>query len=153
VNGAALEDPSLVRALAGEFGAQCVVVSIDVKGTGDRARVWSHAGVPVPEPDPVRWAERLCDAGAGEALLQSVAREGRMEGFDLELLAGFDRRLGKPLIVGGGAGSLDDMRAAVRTCHPSGLSVGARFVLHGPLRAVLVTYLDRAELAELEGAG
>lgn len=150
VNSAALRDPTLVSALSAEFGAQCVMASIDVRRDWrGRARVWSHAGVAVPEPDPVRWARALAQAGAGEILVQSVDREGTLEGPDLEFLASLKGAIDRPLVVGGGLGTLEHMRAAVSACRPSALSVGARFVLYGPHRAVLVTYLEPAELASL----
>lgn len=151
VNTAALRDPVLVRRLSDEFGAQCVVGSVDVKRSLlGVPRVYSHAGVRPPEPDPVRWAQRLVALGAGEILLQSVDREGTLSGCDLDLLRRFHGKLDKPLIAGGGAATLEHMRLALRACGLSGLSVGARFVFYGPHRAVLVTYLERGELRELE---
>jgi len=151
VNTAALEDPMLVKRLSDTFGAQCVVASIDVKrpllGTH---RVFSHAGRRVPERDPVAWAKRLVKLGAGEVLLNSVDRDGTMAGYDLELLRAFDGQLAVPVVACGGAGSVQDMAAALRTCRLSGLGAGARFVYYGPHKAVLVTYLDAAELRTLQ---
>jgi cyclase len=150
LNSSALRDPSLVRALSNEFGAQFVVGAIDVKrDLLGRRRVWSHAGVPVPEPDPVRWAQRLVQAGAGEILVQSVDREGTLGGPDTRLLRSLRGSVDKPLVVGGGLGTVEHMAEAVRLARPSGLAVGARFVFYGPHRAVLVTYLEQRELAHL----
>jgi cyclase len=150
VNTAALADRTLVPRLSAEFGAQCVVAALDVKrDLLGRPRVFSHAGARVPEPDPVRWAQRLVAEGAGEVLVQSVDREGTQSGFDLELLRSFNGKIGKPLIAGGGAGTLAHMDQALRACRLSGLSVGARFVFFGPHRAVLVRYLEPPELARL----
>jgi imidazole glycerol-phosphate synthase subunit HisF len=150
VNTAALDDIGLVRALSAEFGAQCVVGSIDVRrDVLGRPRVWSHSGARVPERDPVAWAQALVAAGAGEIVVQSVDHEGTLAGPDLALFRTFDHAIDKPLVVGGGLSSVADMEATIRACRPSGLSVGARFVFYGPHRAVLVTYLEREELARL----
>lgn len=151
LNSSALLDRGIVRALSDEFGAQCVVGSIDVRRDWlGRARVWSHAGVAVPERDPVRWARTLVAAGAGEILVQSVDREGGLNGPDLELFRSFAGAIDKPLVVGGGLATLEHMKDSVRACHPSALSVGARFVFYGPHRAVLVNYLERDELSQLQ---
>lgn len=151
INTAALDDPSLINRLSREFGAQCVVASIDVRRSRlGGMRVHSHAGKKVPESDPVRWAQRLVEQGAGEVLLQSVDREGTMKGLDIGLLQRFNGAITKPLIAGGGAGTLEHMRAACSACDLSGLSVGARFVMYGPHRAVLVSYLDRDEIKSLQ---
>lgn len=151
LNSAALSDRGLVTQLKDDFGAQCVVGVIDVKKDWlGRHRVYSHSGRRVPEPDPVRWAQALVAAGAGELLVQSVDRDGTMQGFDLELLRRFQGQVSVPLIAAGGAGCVQDMRAAFGACELSGLAVGARFVFDGPHRAVLITYLSRQEQAELE---
>ena len=150
VNTAAFRDRHIVGQLSAEFGAQCVVASIDVqRDLQGRARVHSHSGAAIPEPDPVQWAQKLVEQGAGEVLVQSVDREGTQSGFDLDLVRSFHGRLARPLIMGGGAGSVLDMKEALRACRLSALSIGARFVFYGPLRAVLVTYLDPNEVAEL----
>lgn len=141
VNTWALADPSAVRRLAEAFGSQCLVAVIDVR----RGRVFSHAGLRPPEPDPGRWALHLQEQGAGELLVQSVDRDGTLAGFDLELLAGLPSGLRVPVLAAGGAGSVADMQAALATGRLDGLAVGARFVFYGPLRAVLINYLTPAE--------
>jgi cyclase len=150
LNTAALQRPALLGELRDRFGAQCVVGVVDVKRRmlGGNA-VHSHAGIATPERDPVRWAQRLVDAGAGEILLQSVDHDGTLQGFDLDLLRTFDRALDVPLVAAGGAGSIEHMRAAFTTCRLSGLAVGARFVYQGPHRAVLISYLSPSEIASL----
>ncbi len=151
VNTAALEDPTLIRRLSDAFGAQCVVASIDVKKSLlGKHQVFSHAGVDIPERDPVAWAKRLVKLGAGEVLLTSVDRDGTMSGYDLELLRTFDGRLDVPVVASGGAGSVDDMAAALHACRLSGLGAGARFVYYGPHKAVLVTYLEPKDLRRLQ---
>lgn len=153
VNSGALERPSLVRELRDAFGSQCVVGVVDVKrGFFGGCEVYAHAGGRVPERDPVRWAERLVAEGVGELLVQAVHRDGTMEGYDIELLRRFEH-LPVPVVGCGGAGSVEHMRQALASCRLSGLGVGARFVYHGPHRAVLVSYLSPAELASLEKVG
>ena len=151
INTAALRRPSFLGELRDRFGAQCVVGVVDVKKRflGGNA-VFSHAGVDVPERDPVGWARRLVESGAGEILLQSVDRDGTMTGLDLDLLRTFDGVLEVPLVAAGGTGSVEDMRNAFRVCRLSGIAVGARFVYQGPHRAVLISYLERREVASLE---
>ena len=45
-----------------------------------------------------------------------------------------------PVIAHGGAGSLDDFRAAIKDGHASAVAAGSMFVFQGPHRAVLVNY-------------
>lgn len=151
LNTSALRDLRLVREIKDAFGAQCVVGVVDVKKSwrGSYA-VHSYAGAIATQRDPVRWAQMLVDAGAGEILVQNADRDGTMEGFDLELLTQFDGKLEVPLLAAGGAGDVKDMREAFKACNLGGIVVGARFVFYGPHRAVLITYLTPSEQAELD---
>lgn len=154
VNSGALADPTLVRRLADAFGSQSVVASVDVRRTVlGSYDVFSHAGLRVPEKDPVRWAQRLVREGAGEVIVTSVDRDGTMKGYDLDLLRMFHGTVDVPLVAMGGAGSVDDMTAALGAARLSGLAVGARFVYWGPHRAVLVNYLDAKEMQRVQEAG
>lgn len=153
VNTAILEDPELVRHLATELGSQCVVASVDVtRNKHGGYQVYSHAGRPVPEHDPFAWIDRLVRLGAGEILLNVVDRDGTMDGYDGALLGQLRNRFDVPIIAAGGAKSAEDMTAAVRASGLSALGVGARFVFLGPYRAVLVTYLSPAEIAQIQSA-
>ncbi len=152
LNSAALDRPELVRELAGELGSQCVVASVDVRRTWrGRYEVFSHAGRPVREKDPLRWVEKLVELGAGEILLNAVHRDGTMQGYDLELLSRFQGRFDVPLVACGGASSFEDMKAAIET-GASAVGVGARFIYEGPYRAVLVSYLSPDELGKVHAA-
>lgn len=145
LNTAALDNPALLTELSQAFGAQCVVGVVDVERQWGRARVFSHAGRTPRERDPVRWAQRLVELGAGEILVQSVDRDGTMRGFDLPLLRSLRGAVSVPVIAAGGAGTMDTLLDALRTESVAALGVGARFVFIGPHRAVLITYLSGAE--------
>jgi imidazole glycerol-phosphate synthase subunit HisF len=119
VNTAAVADPGLVQRCARRFGRQCVVVSIDARrvqpdaeGT-PRWRVFTRGGREETPLDAVAWAMRVADLGAGELLLTSIDRDGTRSGFDLELLRAVTAVVNVPVIASGGAGSPEDMAAAI----------------------------------------
>jgi cyclase len=151
LNTAALRNISLLGELRDRFGAQCVVGVVDVKKRllGGNV-VHSHAGVEIGERDPVRWARRLAQGGAGEILLQSVDRDGTLQGLDIDLLRTFDGVVEVPLVAAGGTNGIENIRTAFSVCQLSGIAVGARFVYQGPHRAVLISYLNPVELASLQ---
>lgn len=109
VNTAAVDHPALVPAIAETFGSQCVVVSIDVAG----GEVVVESGTRPTGLDPVLHARGVEAAGAGEILLTSVDRDGTMTGYDLELIAHVAGAVTVPVIASGGAGSYEDMAAAI----------------------------------------
>ncbi len=118
VNTAAIEDPSLITRLAGQFGAQCVVVAIDGKRVHDPngvavMRVTTHGGRRLVDRTVTSWAVEAAAAGAGEILLTSVDSDGTQAGFDLEMLRAVRSAVDVPLVASGGAGQLDDFAKAV----------------------------------------
>ncbi len=117
LNTAAVDRPELVAELAGEFGAQCVVVAIDARARGRAANakpgwdVYTHGGRTLTALDAVEWAAQCADAGAGEILLTSMDRDGTRDGFDLELTRAVSERCPVPVIASGGVGELNDLVA------------------------------------------
>ncbi|MCX8157164.1 MAG: imidazole glycerol phosphate synthase cyclase subunit [Verrucomicrobiae bacterium] len=106
INSAAYQHPQLVQEGARHFGSQCIVASVDVRRhpTG-RYECFSHCGQQPTGQEPVAWARRLQDLGAGEILLTRVERDGTFEGYDLELIEQVAQAVTIPVIASGGAGS------------------------------------------------
>jgi cyclase len=98
-----------VGELAEEFGAQCVVVALDARRSGNGFEVFTHGGRTPSGRDAVAWASEVEGRGAGEILLTSMDRDGTREGFDLQLTATISRAVGIPLIASGGVGTLQHL--------------------------------------------
>ena len=149
LQSAFLKDPSILRHIADHAGEQAVVASIDVEKTWlGKRRVRNATGT----RDWRLLLREAVDNGAGEILLMSVERDGTMAGMDLPLIEEASKLVDVPLIAAGGAGSLEDIGAAVRA-GADAVAAGAFFVFHGPHRAVLITYPRYAELKALWRTG
>jgi len=109
VNSAAVGRPQLVRELATEFGAQCVVVAIDARRVASGWEVFTHGGRQPTGLDALAWAEEAVALGAGEILLTSMDRDGTRDGFDLQLTRTVVDAVSVPVIASGGVGGLDHL--------------------------------------------
>ncbi|RYF42667.1 MAG: imidazole glycerol phosphate synthase subunit HisF [Comamonadaceae bacterium] len=127
VNTAAYEVPGLIAEGARRFGAQCVVVSIDARRTGDGWRSYSHSGKRETEWNPVDWAREVVDRGAGEILLTSIDRDGTMQGYDLDLIEQVVRAVNVPVVASGGAGTYEHMRQAIQQAGASAVAAASMF--------------------------
>lgn len=146
LNHAALADPQLVQAAAREFGSQAIICAVDVrKRLLGGYQVSSASGAKITEKDPVAYARRLEELGAGEIYLTAVDRDGTMTGYDLALIRAVSQAVTVPVIASGGAARVEDFVSA-RDAGASAASAGAMFVFQGPHRAVLITYPSRDEL-------
>ena len=114
VNTHAVRNPGLVREIASRYGSQSTVVAIDARRHGAGYRVYISGGRVETDLDPVSWASRAVELGAGEVLLTSIDADGSRSGYDLELIASVSRAVGVPVIASGGAGSPEDMAIALR---------------------------------------
>jgi cyclase len=86
--------------------------------------------------------------GAGELVLNSVDRDGMMEGFDLELIREISHAVSIPVIASGGAGNLAHLKQAIEA-GASAVAAGSMFVFQGKHRAVLISYPSQTELSSI----
>ncbi|MBR2647791.1 MAG: imidazole glycerol phosphate synthase subunit HisF [Sediminibacterium sp.] len=108
VNTSAFKNPSLIEALAKEFGSQCIVLAIDTKKEADNNwYVYLNGGKVKTETFCIDWAKRGVDLGAGEILLTSMNNDGTKEGFALDITKALSTSLPVPVIASGGAGTIE----------------------------------------------
>lgn len=144
VSHAALERPELVREMADRIGRQSVVVTIDVKREGlfgGGYKVYSRNAKQKHPVDPIDFSVLCTQIGAGEIVLNSIDRDGTMQGYDLDLARKLRDAITTPITMVGGAGSVDDLRALTEALGPIGAGAGSLFVFKGKYRAVLISYL------------
>ncbi|OJF13276.1 imidazole glycerol phosphate synthase subunit HisF [Couchioplanes caeruleus] len=127
VNTAAIHRPELISEIAGRFGNQVLVLSLDVRraavsgpgpvdssaSSGSGWEVTTHGGRRSAGLDAVEWARRVAELGAGEILLNSMDADGTKAGFDLELIAAVRAVADIPVIASGGAGAVAHFPPAV----------------------------------------
>jgi cyclase len=149
VNTAAFETPDLIASASSRFGAQAVVVSIDIKrDLLGRARVYTRRGRHRTGLDAVAAGRRAESLGAGEIVLTSIDRDGTYTGYDLEVLGQVSAAVGIPVIANGGAGTIADFTRAVTETGCTAVAAGSMFVFAAPGEGVLISYPSEAELQE-----
>jgi imidazole glycerol-phosphate synthase subunit HisF len=116
LNTAAVARPDLLREAALQFGAQCVVLSVDARRcahTESGFEVTTHGGRRGTGIDAIAWASQAAGLGAGEILLNSVDADGTKNGFDLPLITAVRQAVRVPVIASGGAGALSHFGPAI----------------------------------------
>jgi cyclase len=131
INSAACNDPEFVREAARRFGSQCIVVNIDpkrVQGSGFRVQqsspesrtpspvrweVFINGGRVPTGLEPVAWARRVEELGAGEIVLTSMDCDGTKDGYDLEITRAVSEAVGIPVVASGGAGKPEHLADAI----------------------------------------
>lgn len=137
VTTAAVTDPQLVSEIAELFGSQCVVVGIDYRRGPDGDRVWIRCGTEATDLDPVEHAKALVERGAGEIFLNSIDRDGTMQGYDLEVAERVASAVDVPVIVCGGAGNFMHLADLLKNTSASAAACASVFHFgdNNPIRA------------------
>jgi cyclase len=111
LNSGALAEPELIRQASEHYGAQAVVLSIDARRLPEGAgwEVMSAGGRKRTGLEPVAWAVRGQELGAGEIVVNSIDADGMKIGYDLEIMRAVSRAVDLPVVASGGAGNAGHM--------------------------------------------
>jgi imidazole glycerol-phosphate synthase subunit HisF len=148
INSAAVRKPELISEGAARFGAQCVVLAIDVRRRLEPAgwEVYVNGGRIPTGIDALEWAARGVALGAGEILLTSMDADGTLAGYDLELTRTIAEAVSVPVIASGGAGSMPHF-AAVLTEGKADAALAASLFHDGKLNILdLKKYLQTRDV-------
>jgi cyclase len=140
INTALAENTDLISSIANIYGAQAVVASIDYKKRffgGSKA--YFINGSNKSHYTPVDLARKAEDAGVGELILNSIDREGSYRGYDLVMLEAVVNAVNIPVVISGGAGSVNDFDVA-KKLGASAMAAGSMFIYQRPYNAVLISY-------------
>ncbi|NBV42139.1 imidazole glycerol phosphate synthase subunit HisF [bacterium] len=134
INSAAVANPSLIENASRKYGAQCIVVAIDVRKAGslgdspqsklaevglDSSSIYevvTHGGRKPTGIDAVKWAAYVASIGAGELLVTSMDKDGTKSGYDLPLNKAIVSAVSIPVIASGGAGTAQHVVDALHDC-------------------------------------
>lgn len=148
INTAFTYNPQLIKDLVSSVGSQSVVVSIDAVRKNDQYYCVINDGTKKINKTPQEMAILAEKLGAGEILLNSVNNDGKMQGYDIELVKKVADCVNVPVIACGGAGGIQDLKKVLHDGHAHAASGGSMFVYYGRLNAVLITAPSEEELIE-----
>ena len=110
INTAAVNNKTIVKEAAENFGSQCTVIAIDAKKVSENKwEVFTNGGRNPTGKDAIIYAKEVEDLGAGEILLTSMDRDGTKKGYDLDLTKKISSSVNIPVIASGGVGNLDHL--------------------------------------------
>lgn len=111
LNSPAVRNPALLTLGARAFGAQCVVLGMDVRRTIACSAIPSgyevviDGGRTVTGKDAVAWAREAEALGAGEICLNAIDTDGVRQGYELTITRQVADAVGIPVIASGGGGT------------------------------------------------
>lgn len=149
LNTALIRNPELITKAADAFGSQSIVASIDSKLVDGGYKCCICDGTELVDKTPVELAKEAERLGAGEIIINSIDRDGTMQGYDNMLVRGVVDAVKVPVVAIGGAGGISDLRDVLDNGHAHAAAGGSMFVYYGRLKAVLITAPSEKELIEI----
>jgi cyclase len=150
INSSALSNPELISKAINIFGSQSIVASMDVKThwLTKKQTVYTLSGQKNTGLYPIEYAKKMEQFGVGELILNSIDKDGLMNGYDYDLIKSIANNTKIPVVALGGAGTLDDLSSAKKS-GASAVSAGSLFIFQKAHKAVLVTYPSQNEINNL----
>lgn len=148
INSYAIQNPDFIKEASDIFGSQSIIVSIDVKKEPDGYKFYTHSGTKNTNLNPIDFAKQMESAGAGEIIINSIDKDGTLDGYDLEIIKKISQAVNIPVIALGGAGATSDFKKAVKA-GATAVAAGSLFVYSGKNRGILINYPDKKELKEI----
>ena len=147
----AINNPFFIKQAAEYFGSSTIVVCIDAKKKffGKSDYVFIKNGKEATKYKPVELAKLAEEMGAGEIIIQSIANDGAMAGYDLDLIKSISESVTIPVVALGGAGNLDDLKEAYQLGNVNGIAAGSFFVYQGNNKGVLINYPSREDIIKM----
>ncbi|MBI3701400.1 MAG: 1-(5-phosphoribosyl)-5-[(5-phosphoribosylamino)methylideneamino]imidazole-4-carboxamide isomerase [Afipia sp.] len=106
IGTAAVRDPQLVKEAAKKFPG-CVAVGLDARDGKVAVEGWAEASTVTA----LEIAQRFEDAGVAAIIFTDIARDGMLEGLNLDATIALADRISIPVIASGGFASIGDVKA------------------------------------------
>ena len=148
INTGLIRNPQLIKKSAELFGSQSIVASIDAIKVNGTYKCAIADGTEIIEKTPVQLAIEAANLGAGEIIINSIDRDGMMQGYDIELIRDVVDSVKVPVVALGGAGGIRDLKKVLDQGHAHAAAGGSMFVYYGRLKAVLITAPSEQELID-----
>ena len=125
LNSAVIENLSFLKKITKIFGSANITVIIEYIKIKNKYFITRSTGRDLINIDPVSWAKRVEECGAGEIFLTSVNHEGMKKGFDIPIIKKITSKASIPIIAHGGAGSIDHVLDLVKKTNISGVALSS----------------------------
>ena len=128
INSSAVDNPKFIKESSRIFGSSTICVTIEVIKIKNDYFISTSNGRDLRKINPIEWATKIEDLGAGEIFLTSVNNEGLMKGFDIKITKLVSNKVKIPVIAHGGAGNFNHIYDVINSTNISGVSVSS--ILH-----------------------
>jgi imidazole glycerol-phosphate synthase subunit HisF len=127
LNSALYETPDLVSEIAGKYGSQSVIASVDYRHVEGTTRAFINDGTQLIDMHLHEYLMKILELPVGEILLNSIDKDGTGFGFDLDTIRSVANFIDIPLVLMGGAGNELHLHEGIELDNISAVASGNLF--------------------------
>ena len=145
INSEYYNNRKIINDLSKKYGKQSIVFSLDVKKIEGQYYGYSNSGFTFNKVLASDIALDVVSLGAGEILLNNIDKDGKMQGYDLELIKNISEKVQLPVIAAGGCGSKEDCYNAINS-GANAIAAGSIFFWIGESIISIKEYLYKKQI-------
>ncbi len=135
----------LLKKISKYVGVQSTVAILDVKKKFNKYEIFINNGKKKIDQNFIETVNYLQNNGVGEIVVNSIDKDGSMDGYDFDLIDLVYKSTSIPITILGGAGNYSDLSKVVKKFGSIGIAAGSLFVYKGSRKAVLLNYPSKTE--------
>ena len=143
INSEAVRNPKLLKDLVQIYGSSTISVNIETAKISDYYEVLIETGRERTGLDLFKWIDQIQNYQVGEIVVTEIPREGKNQGFNLDLYEKIRKKVNIQLIAHGGAGPLDNIAEIFKKCDVDGISIASLFHYN---------YLTKTSVKKIKGS-
>jgi cyclase len=141
INSAAFLDETFIPKAVERFGQSSIVLSLDFKkDLFGYYNAYILGGTKKVKMSMLDVLKKANEWKVGEVIINSIDRDGLMNGYDEQLIKKAASILDMPLVALGGAGKIEHLESVFLNTGASAAAAGSLFIFFGPHKAVLINY-------------
>ena len=121
----ALTDIAFIKEAVSFFGSQCICIAVDAYQTPEGYKIHNKLNIDIHLN---QFIDDMIDCNVGEFIVNSVDRDGLMNGFDIDLINQVERITNIPIIAAGGGGEMKHYKDLFTQTHVQ--AVGSASIFH-----------------------
>lgn len=125
LNSAVIDNLKFLEKIVKIFGSANITVIIEYIKIKNKYYITKSTGRDLIKIDPISWAKKVEQCGAGEIFLTSINHEGMKNGFDIPMIKKISRNASIPIIAHGGAGKVKHVLDLVEETNVSGVALSS----------------------------
>ena len=144
LNTSLFSNPNFVKNASNKFGKQSIVATFDIKKKSGEYFIFTESGKKKINNNLISTIKEL-QLSVGEIIIQSIDRDGTMQGYDIDLFNYISKYINIPFTFVGGAGKIDHIEQIIKRSTIAACGCASFFIFKKKRGSVLINYISQPE--------